>query len=32
VPDTYFPSWRLRTEGIVAPDERLSWPQMLALE
>jgi putative pyrimidine permease RutG len=31
VPDTYFPSWRLRTEGIVAPDERLSWPQMLAL-
>jgi putative pyrimidine permease RutG len=31
VPDTYFPCWRLRTEGIVAPDERLSWPQMLAL-
>jgi len=26
-----FPQWRERTEGIVAPDERLPWPQTLAM-
>jgi uracil-xanthine permease len=27
----YFPSWTEKTEGIVAPDERLPWPQTFAL-
>jgi putative pyrimidine permease RutG len=27
----YFPQWTLRTEGIVAPDERLPWPQTVAM-
>jgi len=31
VSETYFPRWQLKSEGIIAPDERLSWPQMLAL-
>ena len=26
-----FPQWREKTEGIVAPDERLPWPQTLAM-
>jgi putative pyrimidine permease RutG len=29
--DGYFPVWRQKDAGIVAPDERLSWPQTLAL-
>ncbi|HEY3532049.1 MAG TPA: solute carrier family 23 protein, partial [Casimicrobiaceae bacterium] len=28
---SYFPHWKLRTEGIIAPDERLPVPQTLAL-
>jgi uracil-xanthine permease len=31
VSEAYFPRWQLKSEGIIAPDERLSWPQMLAL-
>ena len=27
----YFPRWRLRHEGVIAPDERLPTPQTLAL-
>jgi uracil-xanthine permease len=27
----YFPQWTVRTEGIVAPDERLPWPQTFAM-
>ena len=27
----YFPQWSVRTEGIVAPDERLPWPQTIAM-
>ena len=27
----YFPSWRLKTDGIIGPDERLPAPQMAAL-
>src|SRR3989442_4854984 len=27
----YFPRWRLRHEGVIAPDERLPMPQTLAL-
>ncbi|HET9669089.1 MAG TPA: solute carrier family 23 protein [Casimicrobiaceae bacterium] len=28
---SYFPQWKLRTEGVIAPDERLPLPQTLAL-
>ena len=28
---SYFPSWKLKTEGIIAPDERLPTGQTLAL-
>ena len=28
---SYFPQWKLKTEGIIAPDERLPGPQMVAL-
>ena len=28
---SYFPQWTLRTEGVVAPDERLPAPQSIAL-
>jgi uracil-xanthine permease len=31
VSETFFPHWRLKSDGVIAPDERLSWPQMLAL-
>jgi len=27
----YFPRWTIRTEGIIAPDERLPWPQTIAM-
>lgn len=27
----YFPRWTVRTEGVVAPDERLPWPQTIAM-
>ena len=27
----YFPAWQVRTEGVIAPDERLPWPQTLAM-
>ncbi len=27
----YFPAWRRKDAGVVAPDERPSWPQTLAL-
>ena len=29
--DSYFPSWRLKTHGVVAPDERLPAAQTLAM-
>ncbi|HMN73683.1 MAG TPA: solute carrier family 23 protein [Rhodoblastus sp.] len=29
--DKYFPEWTLKTSGDVAPDERLPWPQTIAL-
>jgi putative pyrimidine permease RutG len=29
--DSYFPAWQIRTEGVIAPDERLPWPQTLAM-
>lgn len=29
--DSYFPAWQVRTEGVIAPDERLPWPQTLAM-
>ncbi len=29
--DSYFPTWQVRTEGVIAPDERLPWPQTLAM-
>ena len=28
---SYFPSWKLKTDGIIAPDERLPMPQTLAM-
>jgi uracil-xanthine permease len=28
---SYFPHWKLRTEGVIAPDERLPLPQTIAL-
>jgi uracil-xanthine permease len=27
----YFPQWTVRTEGVVAPEERLPWPQTVAM-
>ena len=27
----YFPRWTVKTEGVIAPDERLPWPQTLAI-
>src|SRR5687768_5957826 len=27
----YFPRWSVKTDGVVAPDERLPWPQTIAL-
>lgn len=27
----YFPGWKLKTEGIIAPDERLPWGQSILL-
>ena len=29
--DVYFPRWRLKTEGVIAPDERLPAPQTAAM-
>jgi uracil-xanthine permease len=29
--EAFFPHWREKTEGVVAPDERLPWPQTFAL-
>jgi len=29
--DSPFPAWQLKREGIVAPDERLPWPQTFAM-
>ncbi|MEP7184088.1 MAG: solute carrier family 23 protein [Betaproteobacteria bacterium] len=29
--DSYFPTWTPKTEGVIAPDERLPWPQTFAL-
>jgi uracil-xanthine permease len=29
--DAYFPSWREKTDGVIAPDERLPWPQTVAM-
>lgn len=29
--DSYFPRWRLKTDGVIAPDERLPAPQTLAM-
>ena len=26
-----FPAWPVRTEGVIAPDERLPWPQTFAM-
>src|SRR5262245_64971699 len=28
---TWFPQWTKKTEGVIAPDERLPWPQTIAL-
>ena len=28
---SYFPHWRMAKNGVVAPDERLPWPQTIAL-
>jgi putative pyrimidine permease RutG len=28
---TWFPRWTQKTEGVIAPDERLPWPQTIAL-
>jgi len=27
----YFPRWNVKTEGVIAPDERLPWPQTFAM-
>jgi putative pyrimidine permease RutG len=27
----YFPTWTLKSDGVIAPDERLPWPQTFAL-
>ena len=29
--ESFFPTWQVRTEGVIAPDERLPWPQTLAM-
>ena len=29
--ERFLPSWRLKTEGIIAPDERLPWGQTVAI-
>jgi len=29
--DGYFPRWTLKADGVIAPDERLPWPQTFAL-
>jgi putative pyrimidine permease RutG len=29
--NSYFPHWRLHQRGTIAPDERLPWPQTIAL-
>lgn len=29
--DTFFPRWQIKTEGVIAPDERLPLPQTIAL-
>ena len=29
--ESYFPVWKLKTSGDIAPDERLPWPQTIAL-
>lgn len=36
MPDSYFPAWRLRADGsrdgaVIAPDERLPWPQTFVM-
>jgi uracil-xanthine permease len=28
---SYFPRWSVKTEGVIAPDERLPWPQTFAM-
>lgn len=28
---TYLPTWRLKTEGVIAPDERLPWGQTIVV-
>jgi len=28
---TWFPHWTQKTDGVIAPDERLPWPQTIAL-
>lgn len=28
---TWFPHWTTKTDGVIAPDERLPWPQTIAL-
>ena len=28
---SWFPQWTQKTEGVIAPDERLPWPQTIAL-
>ncbi|HEY0793174.1 MAG TPA: solute carrier family 23 protein [Chthoniobacterales bacterium] len=29
--DSFFPRWKLKTSGDIAPDERLSWPQTVVM-
>ena len=29
--DRGFPAWQEKTEGVIAPDERLPWPQTVAM-
>jgi uracil-xanthine permease len=29
--DSWFPRWTVKTDGVIAPDERLPWPQTIAL-
>ncbi len=29
--NSYFPRWTVKTEGVIAPDERLPWPQTIAM-
>lgn len=31
MPSSYFPRWTEKTQGVIAPDERLPWSQTLAL-